>query len=337
MSKQANPTLIGTFVLFGLAVAIAAIMVLGKFNFKDDTVRCVAYFSGSLHGLDIGAPVTFRGVSVGRVSDIQLQYDKKSENYVIPVFIEIDQQVRPEQGSKKKTHAEMQRSLDALIAQGLQAQMKTSSLLTGKLYVDLALTPNEKPVLHGTDGDYLEIPTLASGIDKIAEKLESLPLEEIVSRAADALDNFNKLMSSDQTGEALRSLSSAMQNLDSILKSVNTDLPGLVTDLRKGIKDFSASMAEANKLLQSADKGLGPLSGEMQQLLVNLNKNSEHLSILLQEMNGFAAKDSAFSYQLQSSLREMEQAASSVRDLTDYLLQNPNSLIFGNKGNKEAQ
>lgn len=49
-------------------------------------------------------------------------------------------------------------------------------------------------------------------------------------------------------------------------------------------------MAEANKLLQSADKGLGPLSGEMQQLLVNLNKNSEHLSILLQEMNGFAAK-----------------------------------------------
>lgn len=59
-------------------------------------------------------------------------------------------------------------------------------------------------------------------------------MEEIVSRAADALDNFqSKLMSSDQTGEALRSLSSAMQNLDSILKSVNTDLPGLVTDLRK--------------------------------------------------------------------------------------------------------
>ena len=55
MSKKANPTLIGAFVLIALTVAVAAIMVLGKFNFKDNTVRCVAYFSGSMHGLDVGA------------------------------------------------------------------------------------------------------------------------------------------------------------------------------------------------------------------------------------------------------------------------------------------
>jgi len=69
LSKKANPTLVGVFVLIALALALVAIVILGKIKLKDNRFRCVAYFTGSLFGLDIGAPVTFRGVTIGRVSE----------------------------------------------------------------------------------------------------------------------------------------------------------------------------------------------------------------------------------------------------------------------------
>ncbi|NQS70790.1 MAG: MCE family protein [Desulfobulbaceae bacterium] len=333
MSKKANPTLIGAFVLTALAVAVAAIMVLGKFTIKDNTVRCVAFFSGSMHGLDVGAPVAFRGVAIGRVSSIQLNYDETQGTLIIPVYMDLQQQIHPD-GGRGQDAEQMRETLKELINRGLRAQMRSSSLLTGKQYVELFLNPGSEPVLHGAPEYVLEIPTLSSGLDKITEKLESLPLEEILNKVAISLDTLNGVISSERTGETVKSLSASVQQLESILSGVNKNLPALLDEINQGITDFSATMGEAKSFIEGAHKELQPVSSGLHKLLTNLQTSSDKLDNSLGNLERLTASDSDVSYQLRSTMHEMERAASSIRELTDYLRQNPNALLFGKSKEK---
>lgn len=333
MSKKANPTLIGAFVLIALAVTVAAIMVLGKFSFKDDTVRCVAYFSGSMHGLDVGAPVAFRGVAIGRVSNIQLDYDDAQGTFVIPVYMDLQQQIHPE-GGRSRDADKMRESLEELINRGLRAQMRSSSLLTGKQYVELFLNPGSEPVLHGAPQYILEIPTLASGLDKITEKLESLPLEEILNKVAVSLDTLNTVISSERAGATIESLTASVKQLESILTGVNENLPQLMAEINQGITDFSVTMKEARGFIEGAHQELKPATADLHKLMANLQTSSDRLSGTLANLERLTASDSDVSYQLRDTMHEMERAAGSVRELTDYLRQNPNSVLFGKSKEK---
>ncbi len=330
MSKKANPTLIGAFVLIALAVAVAAIMVLGKFSFKDNTVRCVAYFSGSMHGLDVGAPVAFRGVAIGRVSSIQLDYDDAKGTFAIPVYMDLQQQIHPE----GRNAGEMRESLKELINRGLRAQMRSSSLLTGKQYVELFLNPGSEPVLHGAPEYALEIPTLASGLDKITERLESLPLEEILNKVAVSLDTLNRVISSERTNETVESLTASIKQLEGILTGVNGSLPKMLGEINKGITDFSVTMKDARGFIEGAHQELKPATEDLHKLMANLQTSSDRLSGTLANLERLTASDSDVSYQLRDTMQEMERAASSIRELTDYLRQNPNSVLFGKSKEK---
>ncbi len=325
MSKKANPTLIGTFVLIALAVAIAAIMVLGRFSFRDNALHCVAFFSGSMHGLDVGAPVAFRGVTIGKVSGIQLDYDQTKNTVVIPVFMELQQNAYTETGSPDQIRENIQQ----LIAQGLRAQMRASSLLTGKQYVELFLNPGSEPILHGAPSGILEIPTVASGLDKITEKLEKLPLEDILNKVASSLDTLNEIIGSEQTGAAVQSLGTSLQRMESILDTVNRHLPELLDEVNRTVADAAATMKEARDTLTDARQELRPLSADLQKMLLNLHKNSEGLNRTLVNLEKMSAGDSAFNYQLQNTLQEVAGAAASLRELSEYLRQNPNALVFG--------
>ena len=84
MSKQANPTLIGIFVAGAIALIVAGILIIsgGKLLLTDKT-NYVLYFKGSVKGLNIGSPVSFRGVNIGTVTDIQLVVNEEESD--IPV------------------------------------------------------------------------------------------------------------------------------------------------------------------------------------------------------------------------------------------------------------
>jgi paraquat-inducible protein B len=330
LSKKANPTLVGAFVLIALALTLAAIVVLGKIKLKDNRLRCVAFFTGSLYGLDIGAPVTFRGVTVGRVNAVSINFDKKNSNYVIPVYLDIEQ--KPDLSGGKESNwkpAELRAMLDQLIGQGLRAQLKISSLLTSKLYIDLAFFPNAETRQHNQDTALFEIPTQPSGLEQITQKLESLPLNEILNKTAAALDGINNIVNSKETRNALGSLESTMDRLNGLLARADAEFPALAVELKKALTNFAALSATANTLLHTADKELPVMSAELQHLLAGLNATAGALTKTLTNVEQLTAKDSLLSYQVAASLREIERAAASVRQLTDYLQQHPNALVFG--------
>lgn len=335
MSKKANPTLIGAFVLVALALTIVAIAVLGKIKLRDDRFRCVAYFTGSLYGLDVGAPVTFRGVNIGRVSAVRINFDKGQNTYLIPVVIDIEQAANLSGIPAKEWNPDTIRStLTQMIAKGLRAQLKITSFLTGKLYIDLALHPENEAKLHGNDSNLFEIPTMASGLEQITQKIESLPLSEILNKAAIALDGINSIINSQQTRHAIASVDTTLNRLNTLVTHVDEEFPAIVTELKTGLAKLSQVADAANSLLHKADKGLPGLSDEVKQLLIGLNTAAGALTRTLDNLQQMTAKDSLLTYQVEASLREIEQAAVSIREITDFLQQNPNALVFGSKEEK---
>lgn len=332
MSKKANPTMVGAFVLVGLGLLIASITILGNIKFRDDTFRCIAFFSGSLWGLDTGAPVTFRGVTIGRVSQISIQYEQQPQQgqHLIPVYIDIEQPpASVDQGKGRMKRSELQQVMEQLVGQGLRAQLKTTSLLTGKLYIDLAFHPGTELRLHNRDEKLIELPTLPSGLEQITQKLESLPLSDIINKTAAALDGINGILHSEQAGRVLQTLDAALTRMDTLLAHTDAELPGLVGELKKAISQYTALAESANLLLRTADKELPKASGELHQLLASLNTTANSLTRTLANLEQLTAKDSDLSFQLTGSLREIERAAASIRELTDFLQQHPNALIFG--------
>ncbi|MGI6657461.1 MAG: MlaD family protein [Desulfobulbus sp.] len=331
MSKKANPTAVGGFVLVGLAMVIAAFFALGDFQLnKEDRLRCVTFFSGSLYGLDPGAPVTFRGVTIGRVSSVQIDFDPSERNYIIPVYIELTQTDVLSGGGRGSGDTEaIRKKLNMLIEHGLRAKLKTSSLLTGKLYIELAFQPGSELRLHNKDTSVLEIPTLASGLEQIADKIEALPLNEIIAKTSIALENISEILDSENTRQVISSLGSNMEKAGHFLDAANKELPDVVVEAKKTLSGINSLISSTNALLQSGAKEL-----DMKPLVTNLAEITRTLDRTLKNLEQLTSKDSMFSYQIGSSLQEIERAAVSVRQLTDYLQRHPNALVFGQEKEK---
>ena len=90
MSKRANTTAIGAFVIGAIALTLTAVVLLGTGQFFNERVVVVTVFEGSVTGLEVGSPVEFRGVPVGTVKSIKALYDPDRTSFVIPVFMSID-------------------------------------------------------------------------------------------------------------------------------------------------------------------------------------------------------------------------------------------------------
>ena len=127
MSEARKPFLIGAFLLAGLALLAAGVLLLSRDSWFSQPSEYVVYFTGALDGLDVGADVTYRGVKVGTVREIRLSYDRELQDVVIPVVLRID----PAAGHEGQS---FDRVVERLVERGLRAQLQTQSLLTGKSF-----------------------------------------------------------------------------------------------------------------------------------------------------------------------------------------------------------
>ena len=120
------------------------------------TTSYLVYFDQSVRGLRSGAPVEFRGIEVGQVTDVRLEFDSATAKFRIPVTIEI----QPERFTARTlTASERRETLNRLVASGLRAQLKSGNLLTGQLIVSLDMFKNAAPAQVDWSGPVAVIPT----------------------------------------------------------------------------------------------------------------------------------------------------------------------------------
>jgi len=172
----------------------------------EPTLRILLLFNQSVRGLAKSAPVEYRGIEIGRVTNISFDYAPERDNQKIPVLVEVDPSLLRALGTVS-TQEDDVLMLGNAVKNGLRATLKTGSLLTGALFVDFDYYPAEKPADLSYKGDFPVVPTLSSGfaqfevkIASILDKIEALPINETVSEitatvaeARDAIEEIEKL------------------------------------------------------------------------------------------------------------------------------------------------
>jgi len=213
MSKKVNKTVIGLFVVGALVLLMAAVVVFGSGVLFKRTNKFVLYFDGSVKGLAIGAPVMFRGVSIGTVKDISLIYDSKAGTIMLPVIVEI------EQGRIKGTPSFGDEDGDKkMIALGLRGKLEVQSFLTGQLMISFDLYPDKPAELRGILKEYPELPTLPTPPD-IFELMNELPIKEIAKNLQATTKGIDRLVNSSDLQGSLYEMRSTLQETKQAMHS----------------------------------------------------------------------------------------------------------------------
>jgi len=241
----------------------------------------VLNFNQSLRGLQPGASVDFRGVVLGEVKNVGVEYDRAKGEFRMPVTVQIypDRLGRSfRQGVAGESRHTAAQRLRMLVKRGLRAQLRNGNLLTGQLYVAIDFFPKTKPVRIDADKVPLELPTIPGSFDEIqsqiadiAAKLSKVPFDEIGRDLQTTVKTLNKTLSTAEQTAA----------------RINNDIA----------PEMMQAMQDARKTLNAAERTL--------------------------------SDDAPMQQDIRQTMQELSRAAASIRVLTDYLQQHPESIIRG--------
>ncbi|WP_228124850.1 MlaD family protein [Candidatus Methylospira mobilis] len=321
MSKPVNPYSIGVFLVGALALAVIALLIFGGGQFLKTKEEYVIYFDSALNGLKIGAPVTLEGVQIGAVIEIALEFDQQTTHIIKPVVIEINQELMLRSNGLSLQAAssteESRRNVKQLIDAGLRAQLKTQSMLTGLLYVEFNFHRNDAIKLSKFKYKNLEeLPSVQSTEDKIMDtadeimaKFRNLPIEAIANDLAATLKSFREIATSEDVKQDRAALNKTLLETEKLVSRMDLATNDIRTMVQQFTRDSRPVMIATEKTLDTA-----------KSVLLEFNRS-------LYAMEALAEPDAP----LLQSLEELRGAAQSARNLTDYLEQHPEAIIFGKR------
>jgi paraquat-inducible protein B len=326
MSKQANKTIIGAFVLGAIALVVSGVLMFGSGKLLREIGTYVLYFEGSVKGLNIGSPVLFRGVKVGSVTDIMLQYNPEDLNVYIPVVIEVERDRFESVTDKKRKKAKVRELID----HGLRAQLQLQSMVTGQLMVNLDFYPDEPFIMVSREkARYPEIPAIPSDLQKITKTIEKLPLDKIFNKLSESLDGIEKIVNSPDLQGSIASLKKALDSADTLLVNINRKVEPLVANIEDTSDAARDAFAQAEKTLALEEGVPGELASSIKETLASIRNTLGEAEQSLASVQGVIDDDSPLAYELNKTLKDLSAAARSLRMLTDYLGRQPESLIQG--------
>ena len=251
-------------------------------------LRYLLLFDQTVRGLAEKSPVEFRGIMIGRVAEISFDLAPATGDTRIPVLIEIDPALMWPETAREMTKPDAEFLKDA-VANGLRASLKTGSLLTGSLFVDLDYYEDAAPAKLGISGEFITIPTISSGfaqmeakLSAILDKIQALPIDKAVTEFAAA------------ASEAKTSLAES----------------------RAALKEIETTAAAARKTLEDP---------QFRDLPASLRKTLDEL----QKSVASVGPDGAVQGDLLRTLDELRAALRSMKTLTTTIDEKPNSLLFG--------
>jgi paraquat-inducible protein B len=218
-------------------------------------IKFIMFFDSSIRGLNLGAPVEFKGIKVGSVVDVRLEFNSKDTTFRIPVLIEIEPQRIVERGNLDEGSSYL--TLSNLVKRGLRARLQTGSLLTSQLFVELDMHPESPIVLSGGNTQYPELPTLttanfgalAQSAEALLAKLNSIDIEKVSSALVETIESANKtinntnaLVESPSILVAIEDMRLTMENFKSIVQKV---------DASNLIESASNTINNANTIIES--------------------------------------------------------------------------------------
>jgi len=276
-----------------------------------EPVTFLLHFDDTVRGLSVGAPVEFRGIRIGTVTDIALKVDPEADKLSIPVLIDFEPgRMEYSEGYNKLPPAERaaarERFIDQLVAKGMRARLQTGNLITGQLFVEFDIFPEATKSKIDYSGRFPQLPTLPrpllgimSSASRILAKLETLPIEDIGKDVRDAASSVTTLINRPEIGEILQNLQQTSANLSGLVTRFETRSDNL-------LNDTSTTLASARKAMKQAETTLA---------------SYEQLT----------DKESPLGHELYQALEQLADAARAIRIMAEYLERHPEALIQGKR------
>jgi paraquat-inducible protein B len=258
-----------------------------------ETTTFALAFSGTVRGLEVGAPVEFRGIRIGSVKAIELGVDPSGKATLIPIVLIDFEPQRMQAYSTLKGSAEAsedrQKLLEDPVARvrrqveqfGLRARLQTGNLVTGKLFVDMDFYPDAPPAVVANNLGYPEIPTLPSSLQGLLDGVQQI------------LDKLEK------------------------------------ADLQKTLANLNQMMVSTSNLMAVLEKDTPRLTDEMHATLVDTRNMLKQAEVTLNTVNNASSPRGEIGNQLQDVLKEVAAAARSVRVMAEYLERHPDAMFRG--------
>ena len=322
---------VGALILGGIALLIGLVIFLAGNPFRQGE-PFETYFRESVQGLDVGAPVKYLGVTLGRVTEIGLaaaEYGKGETGNVL-------------QASYRQVYvrfvidrAKVRRlpSTETAIKTGLRAKLASQGL-TGLSYIEIAfVSPTEyPPQVVPWQPKYEYIPSMPSTLSQVQEageqflaKLNRLDIDHFAANVDDLLTELRANLKNGDIHQVLARLDATLADIQAQVKQA--DLPGVAADLRTTLQAARETLGgrETRDLIANADSAAEKISAA-----------AGKLNVLIQSLQPVAQRATDLLTSLTPIVRDFQAVASNLRDTTAELRRYPAGLLLGGPPPREA-
>jgi paraquat-inducible protein B len=326
--KRANPAVIGGFVIGAVALLVIGLLVFGGAGWFVQRDTFIAYFPGSVKGLHVGAPVDFRGVTIGQVKEIRVLFDPRQLDARIPVIMELDAtQIDVAGGAPVLTQPE---GAKELIDAGLGAQLQLQSLLTGLLFVNLDFYPKGQARLVGGDQPYTEIPTIPSDLEQLQESAA-----DVAARLPDLLDQLNGVLAEmnralDRTSDDFSSIVSDVAVISEQLREFTPELVGRTAEAADDIRRVAGTLED---LLEANRDAIGAMIDEWTVAAGSMRRLADQSGQLIAENRpGLRDFTQGGLYEYTGLAQDAQRLIDRISRIADELERDPARFLFGDRG-----
>src|SRR5262245_47503800 len=260
MGRKINPTTIGAFVVGAIVLLVAGVLLFGGGKFFQEKVTRVLFFDSSVEGLNVGAPVIFRGVQVGQVTEISAIADPQTFDVIIKVQVELVRGV-VKVGEDGQRFKDPQQAMAGLIQRGARASLRMQSFVTGLLYIALDFHPDTPIRLLGLDPAHVELPTIPSDMDQLKAtlqqalgELKKLPLDALFSEVLGTLKRANHLLEMPEIKQTLVALHDVMSIAERLLRNADGQVAPLGSKFAAAADATRVTLEMARTVLLDAQK-----------------------------------------------------------------------------------
>ncbi len=306
-----------------------------------DSLKVLAVFDGTVGGLTDGASVRFRGVQVGVVENVAMIASDVGSRKVVQLHATLA--INPArlglgEGASSDEALEF---LRGYVTQGLRVRLATASLLSGELVVDLVELPDAEPAqVIAAEGKLPQLPTIEADVanlnataEGVFQRINNLPVEELLASVQGLIDSANTIVSSDDTRALVPGINSALADFRTLAPDLNTTLAKTEETLEE-VRLIAVSLRESG-VTTSVNKVFGSAAAAADAV----EKAAEELPKLTGRLNTLAGRTEAVLSAYDdnsrlitgalSTLRDISEAADAMRTLARTLQRNPNSLLMG--------
>ena len=351
--RKLYPTLIGVFVLLAAGLLVASILLVARSERFRQRVPFVACFDSSVAGLRTGALVTYRGVSVGEVTRINVRLNHTNNAPLIPVHFDLDPARFKHTGDPREaTDEEVPGRFKLMIDKGLRARLKLDNYLTGQLSVELDFLPESevvyrKPFSHPHRQSVPEFPTAPGDFEALMGQLKQLPVQELFTKLDRLVTGLDKLVNDEDSKKILANIRKTTDELPKTIETFRGEIKPLMDTAKSTLAGLGQTFIQASatlkqiqtlaeKITDSADPALKLYKDTMTQAQESLAQAKETIKTFEGAIKNadktLLSDKSKLQTELVTTLKDLQKTIRNVNVFVEYLQSHPEALLKGKKG-----